>query len=270
MFAPSFHVCPDFHIEPPPYGHLNLGSILSGLDAGSVRAPLNRRSVIPVMDTYKYPKSGPYRKDGWSLSLSQLQSIEGGIWARIFTSKGAGAGLEFHQAPSGEDILTVEHTFVQYFFPTEEYMKRSLEIDGVDCFVSVSRKKLPLYMVTGLMWAVGANWSHVSRKERTFKGEAGYGGEDSLSTTFGRSKPLLLGIRVRKIWWDKSRKTKKNDDVVGRTCRSNQIRSEQLNDGLIWQDDFTVDENAEPSVLDKVIVDESKLMSEDPIVWVLD
>lgn len=257
--------------------------MLRSLDARGVRAPLDGGARIVVPETEKFPKNGPDRKDGWTRSLSQLRSVEGGIWAKIF---GQGVGnFEFLRKRSNEETLTVKHVFVRYFLPSEAYMKESLELAGVTGFVNTTKRKKPVFMITGLMWTVGASLSHMTQKQTGVKGEAGVtephtqatigagGGvhrEDALLASFDGSKPFILGMRVRKIWWDGTGTRQIDDDVVGSTLQSGQSKTEGgVGDGLQSQDDFTVDLADGANASDKVTIDESKLLSDDPIVWVL-
>lgn len=53
---PSFYLCPDFSIAPPPDGHLQLGSVLQSLDPDGALAPLDAGETAPVPDTKILPK----------------------------------------------------------------------------------------------------------------------------------------------------------------------------------------------------------------------
>ncbi|KAH6997691.1 hypothetical protein BKA56DRAFT_664362 [Ilyonectria sp. MPI-CAGE-AT-0026] len=73
---PSFHLCPDFSIAPLPNGHLELGSVLRGLDFDSVLTPLDIGDTIKVPDSQLKPLDKPSEKAGFSRSLKELR----GIW----------------------------------------------------------------------------------------------------------------------------------------------------------------------------------------------
>ncbi|KAH8736868.1 hypothetical protein BGZ61DRAFT_470375 [Ilyonectria robusta] len=70
---PSFHLCPDFSIAPPPNGQLELGSVLRGLDFDSVFTPLDIGGTIKVPDSQLKPLDKPSEKAGFSRSLKELR-----------------------------------------------------------------------------------------------------------------------------------------------------------------------------------------------------
>jgi hypothetical protein len=89
--TPSYHLCQDFSIPPPPNGALDLGSILKNLDVDGL-APINEDARIEVPETVKWPRNGPDIKTGFSCSMSQLTAKEFGIWAKIFGVNGLKLG----------------------------------------------------------------------------------------------------------------------------------------------------------------------------------
>ncbi|KAL6403024.1 major facilitator superfamily mfs-1 [Ilyonectria robusta] len=72
---PSFHLCPDFSIAPPPNGQLELGSVLRGLDFDSVFTPLDIGGTIKVPDSQLKPLDKPSEKAGFSRSLKELRDV---------------------------------------------------------------------------------------------------------------------------------------------------------------------------------------------------
>ncbi|KAH7140364.1 hypothetical protein B0J13DRAFT_557566 [Dactylonectria estremocensis] len=153
---PCFHLCPDFNIAPPPNGHLQLGSVLAGLDIDSVLDPLDVGASLPVPESQLWPRDGPQEKTGFSRSLRELRSLEGSIWAKIFGWHGLGVKFSLPHQREANETLSVEKLLVRYFSPTPEYTKQALELDGVAFYIVNTNFKKPVYLVTGLMWAEGA------------------------------------------------------------------------------------------------------------------
>ncbi|KLU88123.1 hypothetical protein MAPG_07110 [Magnaporthiopsis poae ATCC 64411] len=250
---PSFHLCPDFSIDPPPNGHLRLGSVLQSLQLDGVLAPLDAGDTTPVPDSLVFPNDKPSsEKAGFSCSLKRLREVEGGVWAKIFGGWGVGlgGGPSFSALRSREDdeTITVQRLHVRYFTPTIEYMKAALEADAVALYVRRTKLKKPVWMVTGLMWTEGASLSKVAATKTQLKsGVAGASGlqvscgsEDGVVSRFDGSTPFVLGMRVRKIWWDRRGVRQDKLDVVGATLGNDVYETKKdLLAGLRYEDDET-------------------------------
>ncbi|KAL6902986.1 hypothetical protein GGI43DRAFT_400896 [Trichoderma evansii] len=181
---PSFYLCPDFSIAPPPNGHLQLGSMLRGLDFDSVFSPLDFGDTADVPDSQLRPLDKPSEKRGFSRSLRELRGLEGSIWGKVFGSEGLGAKFSLLRSRENDETLTVDKLFVRYFIPTLEYIKNALEIDGVAFHINNTKRKKPVYMITRLMWTEGAKYGAKYQD----KGPGGW--------SFEGSSPFILGIRV--------------------------------------------------------------------------
>ncbi|KAJ0312470.1 hypothetical protein COL516b_001554 [Colletotrichum fioriniae] len=255
---PSFHLCPDFSIAPPPNGHLELGTVLRGLDYDSVYSPLNIGDTIKLL-----PLDKPSEKSGFSRSLRELRGIEGSIWANIFGSEGLGAAFSFLRNRENDEVLTVEKLFVRYFIPTSEYMKNALEIDGVAFYINDTKLKKPVYMITGLMWTEGARLSKVQSKKNRVSSQVAatepnsditsgvtgtYESEEGLATSFNGSTPFILGIRVRKIWWDKDNMRRDTEGIVGTTLGDSNSKYNDILDGIRFIDD-ELDSSMEQTIM---------------------
>ncbi|KAJ4024684.1 hypothetical protein NW752_003238 [Fusarium irregulare] len=272
---PAFHLCPDFHIPPPPDGHLELGSMLRGLDFNGVYSPLDGGDTVEIPDEQLKPISA---KTGFSRTLKELRGIEGSIWAKTFGSDGLGAMFSFLRKRENDETLTVDKLLVQYFIPTSEYMKKALEIDNVALHINTSKRKKPVYLVTGLMWVEGAKLSKVRSSQRKLGGQAAatdphsgptgggsgtYEGEESFSSSFDGSTPFILGIRVRKVWWERDGVRQEEEDIVGATLGDRKDSSESILDGLKYVDDEVAGATGQSTV------DERKLGKGDPVTWIL-
>lgn len=279
---PSYHLCPDFRIPPPPNGHLVLGSILKNLEEDGVQFPLNNGKVEPIPDEMIHPRDGPHAERGFTRNISELRSIEAGIWSKIF-------GLEvlsskFSRSHGTGEFLTVRELLTRTVIPDEDYTRKSLESPRVMTYVTTRRLGVPVYMVTGIMVATGASWSSTKTKAREATVEAGlaipnsaasvgmnagYNKDKERTTGVEDSNDFILGIRVRKIWWEEGvRQT--SDRVVGRVLGSESSKASigSPASGLRVVDDFEFND-VESSSADKRFVDESAQTGAGPVIWIL-
>jgi len=272
---PSFHLCPDFHIAPPPNGHLKLGSVLQNLKIEGVLNPLDNGAAATVPDSKLYPRDKPSEKAGFCRTMKQLRGIEGSIWAKIFGWDGLGAMFSFMRKRQNDETLTVDKLFVRYYTPTPEDVDDALAIASVAYYISEHDDEEPVYLITGLMWVESARLSKVQSKKHKVGGQlaatdphtgtsAGAGGnvdsEDSMASSFDGSTPFILGIRVRKIWWDKDGTRHAAEDVVGSTLANHKRGTEESqHDGSKSVDDEQTGQ---------IIADESEGGEESPVVWV--
>jgi len=172
----------------------------------------------------------------------------------------------------------VEKLLVQYFIPTPEYVKQALEVDGVAFYIRNTKLKEPVYLVTGLMWTEGAKLSKIKSKKNKVSGQAAatdphsgttggvrgaYESEESVSSSFDGSTPFILGIRVRKIWWDKEGTRRDAHDVIGATLGDEKGNMMDVLEGLKSADDGEVD-----GTTGQTIADETQLGEEDSVTWV--
>lgn len=251
---PSYHLCPSFTIPPPPNGHLDLGSILTNLDSEGIDNPLNIYSRVAVPDTHIYPRNGPDEKQGFTLTLKELRSGEAGIWAKIFAI--GSAGFKFLAERSDDETLTVEKLLTRYFSPTREYMNESLESAHVLSYLEDTERKQPLYMVTGYMYVEGARLSRARNKNlqagveasatdlnihSDVGGNAGYTRSNSSSSGFSGSTPFILGLRVRKISWEKGGASKMTDQVAGATLSDTTLAKDDVLYNVKLEDDAIVE-----------------------------
>lgn len=279
---PSYHLCPDFRIPPPPNGHLTLGSILKNLEEDGVQFPLNNGKVETIPDDAIHPRDGPHAERGFTRNINELRSVSAGIWSKVL-------GLEilsakFSRSHGTGEFLTVRELLTRTFIPDEEYMRKSLEIPRVMAYVTTRKLEVPIYMVTGVMVATGASWSSTKTKTKeaaveaglvvpnsgaSAGGSAGYSHDKDRETGVEDSNDFILGIRVRKIWWEKGvRQT--SDQVVGRVLGSggSKVSIGSLEAGLRVADDFEFDD-PEGCGVDKRFVDESAQTGSEPVTWIL-
>ncbi|KAL8391895.1 hypothetical protein RB595_002191 [Gaeumannomyces hyphopodioides] len=274
---PSFHLCPDFSIDPPPDGHLRLGSVLQSLQLDGVLDPLDGGEAAPVPDSLIFPKNkSASEKAGFSCSLKHLREVKGGVWAKVFGWAGLGPSFSALRGRQDDEKITVERLHVRYFAPTLEYMKTALETDAVALYVRRTKLRRPVWMITGLMWTEGASLSKVAATRMQLKSEitgsgptaagtAGlqlsYGSEDGLMSRFDGSTPFVLGMRVRKIWWDRQGVRQDKLDVVGATLGDDAETKKGLLEGLGYKDDETLGY--------ETVVDDDPLGEGESVIWLL-
>ncbi|KAL7803905.1 hypothetical protein V8C43DRAFT_266357 [Trichoderma afarasin] len=279
--TPSYHLCPDFPIPPPPNGHLTLGTILASIDLRGVLRPLNLNSVPDIPATMTFPKDGPHSITNFTRTLKQLRTIKGSIWAQLFSFGGPSEKLNFLSTRDDDETLTVADLRTTYIIPSEEYMKKALENAGVSLFINVTKMKAPVYMITGLKVAYGAKLSGMHSKIKNASGEANvtephsgisagaearYESENTTSNGFDGSTPFILGIRVRKIWW-KKRIRQTSDTVSGSILAdSDDEDAPSLLVGLEFEDDFVAEDNSLNEA--KVIEEVDELTGPEPCQWV--
>jgi hypothetical protein len=250
---PSYHLCPTFTIPPPPNGHVDLGSILTSLDRDGVDNPVNIYCRVAVPKEHIYPRRGPDEKNGFTRTLKELRSTDTGLWAKVFAV--GGAGFKFLRARSDDETLTVDKLLTRYFSPTKDYMAESLEASHVESYLLDTGKKEPVYMVTGYMYVKGAKLSRAENKnsqtgaeasatepntQTSIGGNAGYTRGNESSSGFDGSTPFILGLRVRKIWWDKDAARKTSDKVAGTVLGDSRQEKPDMMENARFEDDAKV------------------------------
>ncbi|KAK1239899.1 hypothetical protein MKX08_007341 [Trichoderma sp. CBMAI-0020] len=274
--TPTFVLCPDFNIPPPPLGRLQLGSVLGDLGIQGVLNPINRGDEIQVSESSLVPADGPLEKEGFTRCLEDLHHGKSSIWAKILSEDIL--GLKFFGKHTGNETLTVEKLFMRYFTPSEEFIKQTLESPTVSTFVEELKHKKPIYLITGLIWTEGARLSKIQHHQWTINSELavseplsstsiGLGGShahgSTISCGFNSSSPFILGFRVKKIWWDRHGKCHEKERTAGCTLSSGSHQDGSVLDGIRYADDEV--DNAE----DQTFVDETSFGETDPITWII-
>jgi hypothetical protein len=150
-----------------------------------------------------------------------------------------------------------------------------LESPHVLSHLEDTEKKQPLYMVTGYMYVEGAKLSRAKNKSTqagmeasatdpntgsSAGGKTEYTGGDSSSSGFDGSTPFILGLRVRKIWWNKEKTRQMSDKVAGATLSDRVDAKEEVLTGAEFVDDATV-EGEEVDITEETL-------GIDPSLWV--
>lgn len=158
----TYFVAPNFDIHPPPHGPIKLGQIIPALD-GPTLDPINQRDHISAPDL-----SPTSFKDGFSSTIKKLLSGELGFWAQVAGSVGLNISTGFDK--SADQEITIKSLETISFSPTRPYVESILKLPEVEEYVTASKYKVPVYMVTGLKIAKGASLRAGS--EQSFQGTA--------------------------------------------------------------------------------------------------
>ncbi|KAI1124295.1 hypothetical protein F5Y10DRAFT_249673 [Nemania abortiva] len=291
--TPTYHLCPVFHIAPPIKGHLDLGTVLPELSAGGVNFPRNGgRPLAEVPRDQIFPRLGEEAYDNWqkgegdtladdlwdvkggvTRSVGQLRSLEGNIWGKA--PGGVAGKLNWLCERSSDDTIKIDKILTRYFIPTEEYMEAVFQSPNAKPKTDRRGKRLPLYMITGLMIAVGFSMSKAKGTKKHAGGEigagsevgigGGYKSENTASTDIESSSNIVLGFRLRKIFWEGD-VVQMTDDVAGQTLGKEESAKEpDIIENLKIIDDFDVDEGSKQDVF---VVKEG-LGGIEPSKWVL-
>lgn len=280
--TPTYHLCPVFHIAPPVKGHLDLGTILVDLSANGVNFPRNRgRPLVAVPYDQIYPKLSEDAYNSWrndegdtladelwdvkggvTRTMRQLRSLKGDIWGKV--PAGVGGKLSWLCERSDNDVISVDRILTRYFIPSDEYMKAVFENPSAKPRKDARGRNLPLYMITGLMIAAGLSISKAKGKIARVGGggsatdpsngagagsSAEYTSQDTSSTQVERSSNIVLGFRVRKIYWE-GESVQMTDDVVGRTLgQEDPVKTPNIFENMKVIDDFDIDEGSEKDIV---------------------
>jgi hypothetical protein len=280
----SYHLCPDFSTGTLESSPLQLGSILKNLDVDGL-APVNERSLIPVPEEERWPRNGPDVKRGLKFSMSDLKSAEFSVWAKVFGANGLGGKLGWLSKWTEDEDLTIDALKTRYFNPDDKYMAKVLASRELAARLKVTKKKLPIYMITGLKWVEGASLTKKAGRTHGLIAEGGgvdpntgiAGGgtgnlrdEETAEASFKESSDFTLGYRVRKISWNVWGKQQIDDKVAGAVLEDGHEKPTVLA-GVDYVDDY-IGENAEniddAVASGKAIVDADG-ENEELFVWIL-
>jgi hypothetical protein len=209
--TPTYHVAPNFSIQPPPDGPLDLGTLVEDLrDYYPInQGPENR---IPLIKDQIYSDV----KSDVIATLKGTQSGEGRILARIL-DRSIGGDASLKGTRKDEDVYKLARLETVYFYPQPTYIKRCLQLQDVKDYNEMVDYKEPLFLVTGLKIARGATISNEHGRE--LEGSAGanvtapaglldlqIGASSRLATesgivsSFGKPADFVVGIQVQKLY----------------------------------------------------------------------
>jgi len=205
--TPTYHLPPIFSIIPPPFGPIDLGTIVSDLQSLNV-VNQDRQEAISLTRRHLHSVHG------FAATRSRMRSGEFGVWAKLLGADGIG-GETSH---TGSRTNEVEYRFGRLdtisFSPSAADFRDAMRDPEVGMFVEGSNFD-PVYMVTGLKIAVEPS---VNRTQgTTFANTLDFGvqqpgglpievgprvnwaGEDRNTEGWERSDDFIYGLRVTKL-----------------------------------------------------------------------
>lgn len=199
-----YHLVSRHDMAPPPDGWLNLGSILSRIDAAA--RPILGRSPIPI-------PSGEMRVqsvDQATFVSSKRTSSQAGVFAKFLNL--VGPEIELTSDRSEETAYKFDRLETVSFTPTASYIEQTMALDDVRAYMEHSRFRASCYLVTGLKIVRGA--AVIQKRRRVavsadvqsalgLPATVGVGPtatqETTDSTAFDGSNDFIFAIRVSKI-----------------------------------------------------------------------
>jgi len=190
----TYFLCP--HFDYPP-SSIKLGHIIpSPSDPSNA---LNLDDVEPV-DLKQIHCSHKYN---W---IHRSSDGSAGILPKFLQIFGFGSIRD-----GSEDVFKCDEQETMFFLPTKEYLEKAIQTEGVQMYLSASRFKKPLYMITGLKIARGGKSSRTTTHER--EGGFDIGVDNTLQAATGVPVTVGPGIQVASSW-SESRSFQSSEDFV--------------------------------------------------------
>ncbi|KAI1390036.1 uncharacterized protein F4822DRAFT_400591 [Hypoxylon trugodes] len=207
----AYIVAPDFSTAPPPDGPVELGHILKNVFEFS---PLNEGQRIDIPNRLPIDE-----KRGFKTTRSKILGGTFGVFAEVLAILGFGIEAHAEYKREADDVLSIDRLETLAFNPTDEYVKKSMETDGVKIYTNATKNKKPVFMITGIKIARGASLE--TKRSTTVGGrlklgfsapgmpgdigpEAGLTKGQSVGESFEGSTDFILAIRVRQIKYKKA------------------------------------------------------------------
>ena len=149
--TPTYFLAP--HCDIPPDGLIALGSII--VNPKTPQKSLNSRSdqrvAIPADELQES------FKDNWRDAIRSGRHHRVTLWTSFLQMiLGIGADVSAGLTNGREDIYEFRRLETKYFEPDAAYIQKSLQKEGVQAYITATRHKKPVYMVTGVKIARGA------------------------------------------------------------------------------------------------------------------
>lgn len=218
---------------------ISLGSIWTNpADPGTC---INRDGPLPFHPNLPVDKSW---KTNWVNEKDRQRKGLIGIWARFLQIVGVDAEASVNWDRTKASAYKFDRLDTESVDPTPKYVQESVLSDPVADFIVASGFKKPVYMVTGVKIARGADVALAKSKEAgtymrvgadgTPVGTPGAAGPEvtislksSEKTSFGGSSDFVFAYRLRKIFYEKG-----------------QVRHDEYNKGVLYGlEDGKLDDN---------------------------
>lgn len=159
-FAKTYFLCPPSDsIFPPPAGPLCLGAIIRS--TSSPQVPLNRASVIPVVD-----ENPPVVETDWKKTVTHETKFGFGLYAQFLQLAIGGLGPEVDVEHSRQRVNTFyfDTMTTLKFEPTPEYIHEAIRAPSVQAYLKDHKQRfapsVSLFLVTGMKIVKGANYKY--------------------------------------------------------------------------------------------------------------
>ncbi|KAH7410616.1 hypothetical protein BKA64DRAFT_661347 [Cadophora sp. MPI-SDFR-AT-0126] len=199
----TYFLAPDF--DCPPETAIKLGQIIA--EPSTPYESLNADDLIPVPSSLIISTS----KTGFTARRSQVRSGKCGIWAQLLEGAyGGGVGFNVGNSQDGEfSIDEVETTFIKPSgAATQDYLRKSLESEGVRGYLEGSRFRKSVFIIVGLKIAKGA-------KVHTGSARSKDGVANLMVDGTGAGLPVKVGPEVEaKVGMDESMEWKDEKSFV--------------------------------------------------------
>jgi hypothetical protein len=210
MAAKTYFLAPSFDYVPDRY--IDLGRIIADpTDPGTSLNPDSPKPPPSSVQTY-------IEKD-YEKAIEQRGKVKVGIWARFAGQFGIG-DISVNTNSVKNDVYKFQELETRLFQPTDEYIEEALQYPQVVRFAAKSGYRRPLFMITGVKIARGANISKEMVREHGLSAKVGIdgtpggvpvdlavGGEASEllreKEKFDAPSDFVFAFRLRKIFYEK-------------------------------------------------------------------
>jgi hypothetical protein len=153
MTTKSYFLAPNFSVSPNTA--IALGHIITHPE--QPLESLNSDDRLPVPESVIFNSE----EKGFKATRNQVRDGKFGVWATVLEGAGFGGGTGVDFNSSKDDVFNIDLLKTTFMWPapkaTKDYIRESVELDGVASFLTASRYKKPVYMITGLKIAQGAS-----------------------------------------------------------------------------------------------------------------
>lgn len=225
--TPTYFLAPDCDF--PPDGLIALGSIIVNpkTPQKSLNHRNNKRVAVPIEDLQEA------FQDNWENIVKYSRHGKVTIWASFLQMVlGLGTDVGWGLEQGRQDLCRFSRLETRYFEPSTAYIEESLKGEGVQAYISATRYRKPIYMVTGVKIARGASVTGRTVKKHEGTVKAGFdatvlmgvpvsGGplvEMSSSTErevkFDNCSDYVFAYRVIKVRISKKGNVKRHKDFI--------------------------------------------------------
>lgn len=149
---PTYFLAPNCDF--PPDGLISLGSII--VDPKTPQQSLNHRNNQRVKVSADDLQES--FKDNWEDTIESVKHNKITLWTSFMQMiLGISADLSTGLTHEKQDRYKFHRLETKYFEPDVAYIEESLKAEGVRAYISATRYKKPIYMVTGVKIARGAS-----------------------------------------------------------------------------------------------------------------